>query len=381
MFLFMLTFFTIYGGTHAYVFLKTKAALQFGLRAGVPLGAFMLAMVLAPVIVRVAENQGLELTARVMSYVGYVWLGLLFMFFSASLAVDAVRGVLYLAGLAARSDLLALMPSARAVFFSVLAYSLVASGYGYFEARNIRVERLRIESPKLKEDMKIVQISDVHLGLVVRGERLAMILDKVRAEEPDVLVSTGDLVDGQINSLPGLAETLDGIRPRYGKYAVTGNHEFYAGLRQALAFTERAGFRVLRGEAVAVGGAVNIAGVDDHADNRFRDSKTVPEAEVLSDLPRDRFTVLLKHRPLAEKGSQGLFDLQLSGHTHSGQLFPFRWLTRLFYPYVSGLHGLPGGSKIYISRGSGTWGPPVRFLSPPEVTVIELLRPVDTAPG
>jgi len=198
-------------------------------------------------------------------------------------------------------------------------------------------------------------------------------LARVSDAAPDLLVVTGDLVDGQINGLTGLAEQFRRIAPRFGKYAVTGNHEFYAGIDQALAFEERAGFTLLRGNAVPVTRFLTLAGIDDPALDRSKGRGTAPEARLLESLPPDRFTLLLKHRPVVEKSSLGRFDLQLSGHVHKGQLFPFNLLTYLFYPVKAGLNEFDDGSSLYVSRGTGTWGPPLRFLAPPEVTVIELL--------
>lgn len=372
---FLVFFFLTYGGAHVYAFLKVRKAFDLGLKIGIPLGILMLVMVLAPIIVRLAEGQGLDAFARLLSYVGYVWLGLLFLFFSASLAIDFSSLALRLGGMASGKDLAGFIPSARVSFYIPLAFSLLASLYGYFEARDIHVERLQIETSKIPagmERLRIVQISDVHLGLIVRAERLRMILDEVKKANPDILVSTGDLVDGQINGLPGLAELLLEINPKYGKYAITGNHEFYAGLDQALEFTERAGFKVLRGEAVS--GIINIAGVDDSTGKFFGLFREVPERELLAGLPKERFTLFLKHRPLLDEGSAGLFDLQLSGHTHKGQIFPFNLVTRFYFPLHAGLMDLQDGSAMYVSRGSGTWGPPVRVLSPPEVTIIDLIN-------
>ncbi|NIO03267.1 MAG: metallophosphoesterase, partial [Proteobacteria bacterium] len=220
----------------------------------------------------------------------------------------------------------------------------------------------------------IVQISDVHLGLIVRHERLKRILTRFERAEPDLLVSTGDLVDGQIDSLKGLVEPLKAIKPKYGKFAITGNHEFYAGLDHALDFTEKAGFQILRGEASTIANMINIAGVDDATGEYFGLVKGVSEKELLSQLPRDKFTLFLKHRPISDGHAQGLFDLQLSGHTHRGQIFPFTLITRIFFSYDAGLVQLPNNSYLYTSRGSGTWGPPIRFLSPPEVTIIKLVH-------
>ena len=180
-------------------------------------------------------------------------------------------------------------------------------------------------------------------------------------------------MDGQINDLAGLAEMLQKVKPRYGKYAVTGNHEFYAGLQEALAFTERAGFTVLRDKGLPVGDVVNIAGVDDRTGLYWDKVPETSEAEMLQSLNTKNFTLLLKHRPEVDRESLGLFDLQLSGHTHKGQIFPFNIVTLLYFPIHWGCLNPIDHCFLYVSRGSGTWGPPIRFLSPPEVTLIELI--------
>jgi predicted MPP superfamily phosphohydrolase len=372
MLLFLLTFFTIYGGVHFYAFLKTKAAFSLGLKSGMPVALFMLLMVLAPVTVYFLEKYGLNIVARMVSSLGYIWMGLLFIFISISLAIDVYRFAVHLGGFMSGKDISAFLLSPKAAFFIALTIGLLASGYGYFEANHIRTERIEIKSPKIKRPVKILQISDMHLGLIVRKHRLEKILEAMRAEEPDIVVSTGDLVDGQLNDLHGLAELLRSIEPPLGKYAITGNHEFYAG-KQALLFTERAGFTFLRGEAINVEGYLNIVGVDDPTGGRYYGlPKDGAEKKLLEGLSQEEFTLLLKHRPEVSKDSVGIFDLQLSGHTHRGQIFPFRFLTRIFYRYVSGFYKLSGNSNLYVSRGTGTWGPPIRVLAPPEVTVIEL---------
>jgi predicted MPP superfamily phosphohydrolase len=261
-------------------------------------------------------------------------------------------------------------------FYLPVFFALFVSLWGSFEAWDIQLEKVRLSSEKIPpalNGLRIVQISDVHLGLIVRHKRLARILAAVKAADPDILVSTGDLVDGQINNLEGLAEMLQAIRPRYGKYAVTGNHEFYAGLPESLAFTQRAGFRMLRHEGVMVTDGFNIAGVDDPAGSYFKEQRQSSEKEMLLQLDRENFTLLLKHRPAADTDSLGLFDLQLSGHTHKGQIFPFNIITLLYFPIHWGCLNPVDHCYLYVSRGSGTWGPPIRFLSPPEVTLIELV--------
>jgi predicted MPP superfamily phosphohydrolase len=304
-------------------------------------------------------------------------MGLAFLFFTSSLCIDLYRFFVYVLGIILRTNLSSLLPSSRLVFCIPALVTATIAIYGYFEACSIRSEQVVIASPKVPKEVKrftIVQISDVHLGLIVREGRLQKILDKVKEAQPDILVSTGDLVDGQIDDLGGLAELLSEIRPPYGKFAVTGNHEFYAGLDQALRFTEKAGFTVLRGEARDVAGFVTIAGVDDPTARYFGAVRGAPEPRLLAGVPRERLALLLKHRPVIGEKALGLIDVQLSGHTHKGQIFPFTYLSKAFFPYNAGLVSLPGNFYLYVSRGSGTWGPPIRFLAPPEVTIITLVH-------
>jgi hypothetical protein len=375
--LFLLFLFVIYGGVHLYFFLKIKAALSPGIAISLFLTVFLFLMVITPVEVRILENQGMEVFARFAAYTGYLWMGFIFLFFSVSLVLDIYHGIIRCAVFLFERDLSALFLSKRTALLLSVVFGVGASIYGYFEAQNIRTERIVISSPKIPGEtgrLTIVQVSDVHLGLIVRQERLKRITDEIRKASPDLLVSTGDLVDGQINSMAGLAELFQDIRPKFGKFAVTGNHEMYAGLSQAADFTERAGFRLLRNEGTTAGGVINIIGVDDPAVGRALHSGQRAEKALLSATDPEKFTILLKHRPGVENESLGLFDLQLSGHVHKGQIFPFNLLTYLSYPVKTGYAIYPQNSALYVSRGTGTWGPPIRFLAPPEVTVIELLH-------
>jgi len=333
-------------------------------------------MVFAPFIIRYSERLGFELVAQLMSYVGYIWMGALFLFIAVSLFIDILRGIVYLAGKLLQQDLTVIMPAARGVFFFTIIIVLFICGYGYYEAKNIRTEKVIIETSRLSNNisrLRIVQISDVHLGLIVREARLKKIINIVEDSNPDILVSTGDLVDGQINELDGLSDLFKVINPVYGKFAITGKHEFYAGLDQAIAFKEKSVFTLLRGKAVNINGVINIAGVDDKTAERYGLRVNIDEATLLAGLDQGLFTLLLKHRPRVNEDSVGLFDLQLSGHTHKGQIFPFSLITAMYFSQDSGFIHLQDSSSLYVSRGTGTWGPPIRFLSPPEITIIDIV--------
>jgi uncharacterized protein len=366
---FFLIFITVYTSMNALVYVKARAL--FPHRPGVHyfLLVFVVLMVAAPIGVRFFEKNGYEWPATVLAYVGYYWMGFVFLSLWGFLAAGAlglmVKFFHVLAG--ANSPSLTGKGGTVVVFTAVLLTSI----YGCLEAQSIRVEHLEIKTGKLPQGidrLKIAQISDVHLGLINGKNRLQRIVDLIRAEQPDVLAATGDVVDGDMAKNGEIPQLLKQIQPRFGKYAVTGNHEFYAGLDQALATIARSGFKVLRGEAVTMGG-LNIVGIDDPTAGSVTD-----QASLLASAGNGLFTLYLKHRPEVPEETRGLFDLQLSGHTHRGQIFPFNLITGIVYPMQDGLYDLGKGSMLYTSRGSGTWGPPMRVLSPPEVTVIELVR-------
>jgi hypothetical protein len=367
---FLIAFFSIYSLLHAFVYLRVRVLLPPKWPFHLLLLFYMACMVFAPVAIRLLEWTDHHLLARASALVGYCWLGLVFYFFWGFLLIGAVGVVCKAANLIADLSLPTFTGPTTAV--CVLVSALVINVYGYFEARSIRVERLVVKSAKLPagiDRLRIAQISDVHLGLLVGEERMADILGKVEAENPDIVVSTGDLVDGNMGRIEGLPALFGKLHAPLGKYAISGNHEVYAGLAESLQAERAFGFTVLSGEMKTVGNILNIVGVDDPATG-FQEN----EKEILAKSKNGLFTLFLKHRPDPAGETLGLFDLQLSGHTHYGQLFPFRYISGLVYPLQNGLYYLPKGSILYTSRGSGTWGPPIRVLAPPEVTIFDILR-------
>ncbi|MFA6282760.1 MAG: metallophosphoesterase [Desulfurivibrionaceae bacterium] len=372
---FLLLYLALYPLVHYYAFRKIRAAFLPGRKAQTGIALFMAVMIAAPLVVRLAERAGIATGARFWAYVSFSWMGLLFLFFSLAVAVDLGRLAFWAAEEIRNRRLSRPQVSARQLFAAQAILVIAVYGYGIFEAADIRLEHVEIPSPKITGQtgrIRIAQISDVHLGLIIREERLNRILARIREAQPDILVSTGDLLDGQLNHLSKEVELLAAYNPRLGKFAITGNHEFYAGLQEALDFTRESGFTLLRQQRVTVGG-INIVGVDDPTVKASDHEPVVSEHEFLAAQPKENFTLLLKHRPDIDPNSVGLFDLQLSGHTHKGQIFPFNLLTWFFYPHRAGELTRLHSGFLYLSRGTGTWGPPIRFLAPPEVTIIDLV--------
>ena len=373
MFLVISIFLSLYGGMHYYVYRKTIAAVPCS--QGLLLCAFGLLLV-APLVAELLKAVGLVRLAVPIGWVGYTWMGLAFLFFSFSGLLDLAVFALKTGGKLVGAEVASLpMLSPLWSFLLPAVLALAATGHGFVSARQVKVEWVRIPTRKLaekSEPFRIVQISDLHLDLWSDEGRVRRIVETIESIRPDVVVSTGDLIDAGPDRLAGFADRLRELKPEHGKFAVTGNHEAYVGPANSLAVTERAGFKMLSYQGASVDGVVHIVGVDDPAVRRRITMDGRAEKAVLQGIPKDDFTVLLKHQPRVDRASVEWFDLQLSGHTHGGQIFPFHWLVRLAYPARTGLSKVGDETWLYVSRGTGTWGPPIRFLAPSELTVIEL---------
>ncbi|MFH1603532.1 MAG: metallophosphoesterase [Pseudomonadota bacterium] len=363
----MLTFLSvallIYGSMHLYALCNVWRVFphSFGLALALTLAGTVLT--LSPVIVWLLERQSWHRATVATAWVSYTWMGYLFLFLCIGLLFDLGHAVATLLNFDwPLNKLLA--------FRTVGLLALAALGYGFVEARRIQVEEVNITTPKLASGrVTIAQISDLHLGIMLGDDFLDRVLGKLHEIKPDIVVATGDIVDGQGDDLEALARRFHSYAPPLGAYAVTGNHEYHAGLENSLSFLRNAGFTVLRGESAKAGGIV-LVGVDDRTALFSGQQARLDTSRALASITANDFIVLLKHQPVV--GSDTPFDLQLSGHVHGGQIFPFVYLTRLTYGVHTGFTELADGRRLYVSRGAGTWGPPIRLFAAPEITLITI---------
>lgn len=349
----------IYGSMHLYAFGKLWQTLPHSLLLAATLLLAGISLTLSPLLVWFLERHSWHRTTSAAAWLSYTWMGYLFLFLCIGLLFDLGHGLAAL--LHFHWPL-----STATTFRSVSLIALALLGYSFIEARQIRTEQVRITTPKLASgQVTIAQLSDMHLGMMLGDQFLDRIIARLRELKPDIVVATGDIVDGQGDDFEALARRFHTYAPPLGAYAVTGNHEYYAGLEHSLRFLRNAGFTVLRGESAKIGGIV-LVGVDDPS------ALPTPPSNgtVLAALGSQEFIVLLKHQPVVAGDIP--FDLQLSGHIHGGQIFPFGYLTRLAYRVDTGLTELDHGHKLYVSRGTGTWGPPLRLFAPPEITLITI---------
>ena len=244
-------------------------------------------------------------------------------------------------------------------------------------ARIVSVEVPLENLPPELQGFSIAQISDVHVGSQIKQKYVDAIVDAVNGLDADLIAVTGDLVDGSVRDLSRHVAPLGRLSARYGTYLVTGNHEYYSGEPAWTAEFRRLGLHVLLNEHVVVrhkGAPLVVAGVTDYSAHHFNPEQRSDPVAALWGAPADAAAkILLAHQPrsAAAAASAG-FDLQLSGHTHGGQFWPWNLFVRFQQPFTAGLHRL-NRLWVYISRGTGYWGPPNRFGAPSEITLLKLV--------
>jgi hypothetical protein len=314
-------------------------------------------------------------------WLAYIWMGALVVLDVTFAGSDLVRLVIYLLEKLAPASF---DPERRKLLGRTLGSATLSTataliGYSLFEGlRPVQVKRVEVplrRLPRELDGLRVVQITDIHIGPTLDGAWLRSVVDKVNALKPDVIAITGDLVDGPVARLREHVRPIGDLKAAHGVYFVTGNHEYYAGADEWLHELSNLGIRVLCNERVTIqprGSApFDVAGVDDfHAHAFPGHGPDLPRA--LSDRDPSRPVLLLAHQPLqiTEAARLGV-DLQISGHTHGGQIWPWGFFVRLQQPYVAGLHQ-HGDSRLYVSCGTGYWGPPMRLGAPAEITDLVL---------
>jgi len=301
-----------------------------------------------------------------------VWAGSLMMgWFSSLLIFTILRDiVLFVPGFQAWSTESA---------YSVLALSITVSFVGFFNARRLaKVVHVDIPLSNLSPDLgglTIAQISDLHIGSTIKAGYVRNIVRRVNELDADIIAITGDVVDGKVKQLVEEAAPLADLHARYGVYIVTGNHEYYSGADDWMDTFRQMGMITLMNEHVVIehkGAGLVLAGVNDYSVSRIDETQSSDPWKAISGSPDNIPKILLAHQPRSATAAVEVgFDLQLSGHTHGGQFWPWNHFVRMQQPYTAGLHRL-GQLWIYTSRGTGYWGPPKRFGAPSEITFLRL---------
>lgn len=357
--------FTGYIALHIYLY--RRLLLGFGLtspRCLLFLKILLIALPLAFPLARLMARISINRVTYLVDMVGSVWMGLsLYLFLCLLIA----HGIVILFRISSNFHFLT---TATAV---LLAMSI--SAYAVYEAyKPAVITKLEVKLKNLPpnfDGFKIVHISDLHGGVLAGAEYTRRTVEQVNALSPDLVVFTGDLVDEAPERVKGIFEKLRRLEAPYGILACTGNHEYYVGLREVLKKAQEVGIKFLRNEKTVIADSLIVYGIDD-PDKERMGGRTFSFEEVIGKEAQSKPAILLYHRPRGlEKASSLGIDLMLCGHTHNGQLFPWRYVVKLFFPRITGAFK-SGDCLMYVTQGVGFWGPPMRFLSSREIVVITL---------
>lgn len=379
--LFLCIFLSVFFGSHYYVWSRVVRQTQLSPQLTGLLSLVLLAGAFGAPAGMLTQRLIAPDRMRPFLAMGLGWLGSFFFLFVATAVFHAVSTLMVWA----IERTAPFMPERRLWFVRASAIASVAAATAMtllsrrtvaagFRLRQIPVTLSRL-APRL-DGYRIAQISDLHVAPLLGRDYVDAVVDRVLALQPDCIVLTGDLVDGQVAHLANDIAPLGRLKAPDGVYMITGNHEYYSGVDAWLAHFRTLGIRPLRNERVVIGqnrGPLDLAGIDDWTAHQFGGDHGADLPRALAGRSESTPVVLLAHQPRAvDEAAQHGVDLVLSGHTHGGQLWPFGALVRLVQPYVKGLHRHTDTTQIYVHPGTGYWGPPMRLGAPAEVALLTL---------
>lgn len=366
---------SVYSLVNYYIYVTGLNALPETLRASY--SAVYLFLFLTYIIGRFLERKFLNPVSAFFVWVGSFWLGAMVYFLLFVILIDVLRLLNALFGFLPASFY---TPEYQMLFFLIVnAAVIVILIFGYLNAANPVIKRLNINIGKkagLLRSLNIVMASDIHLGTIVNRTRLGKIVSLINSLSPDVILLPGDVVDEDIESVvkQNCGEDLRKLKSKYGVYAITGNHEYIGGVEPSVKYLTEHGLTELRDRAVKVADSFYIIGREDRASKGFAGIRRKTLSQIMEEIGQNKNLpiILMDHQPLRlEEAEVNGIDLQLSGHTHHGQLWPFNFITKKLYEVSMG-YKKKGNTHYYVSCGVGSWGPPLRTGNRPEIIQIKL---------
>jgi predicted MPP superfamily phosphohydrolase len=375
---FFAVFFSVYGLLNFYIFLRGWEAIPPDSELRVPYLVLFLFLALAFIAGRFLERAWVSPVSTALVWVGSFWLAAMLYFFLAVVLLDLLRLVNYFIPVFPSFVTGNYAASRLMTFLSVTAVVTVILVGGHLNALSPRIREIDLTVRKKtggkESTLRIVAASDIHLGTIIGRRRLQSIVDRINSLEPDVVLLPGDIVDEDLGPVirENLGETLRSIRSGQGVFAVTGNHEYIGGAGPACAYLMDHGITMLRDSVARLEGGMYIVGREDRSSAGFGGGKRKTLESLMAGVDTAYPVVLMDHQPfrLEEAAGKGI-DIQLSGHTHHGQLWPLNKITEAVYE-VSWGETVKGETHFYVSSGVGTWGPPVRTGNRPEIVLIRL---------
>lgn len=333
-----------------------------------------------PIIINIIKNNVAlsPATYNLIYTVGYTLFGFVFILFTMLMLRDVLWYIVYGFAKLCHIHSWQLNPKNIDVLdhanVIVVFISMILSGYAYHQGTKVPdFKEITVKSSKIAKDIKAIHISDMHITRTTSPARIQEIVNKINMQLPDIILMTGDILDDDISKVGPQVEALSNLSARYGIYSSAGNHEFYNGLGQWVFKFKQLKFKTLfnRGELVD-NTNIFVAGIPDSHTAISHPTFNVDFIKTLKGSNHKNFRILLSHNPdMIDNITEVNFGLQLSGHTHGGQIFPFHFLVKKANKYLAGEYKV-NGVTLYVSRGAGTWGPPMRLFAPSDITVINL---------
>lgn len=376
--IFFTVFLAAYSVINLYIFVKGWQALEhFGVMRVIYAACFFI-LYASFIAGRVLERVQSNWFSAMLVWAGSFWLAAMVYFFLAVLLIDLCRLVNY--GVPFYPSVL--LRNYEGVKIALMSGVIIivtgAIAFGYFNAVAPQVKNLEIHIPKRVagfSELNIAVASDIHLGTIISKARLEHIIDKINALNPDLVLLPGDVIDEDLGPVidQNLGETIRKIRSKYGVYAITGNHEYIGGVEPACKYLSEHGITMLRDKTVLVESSFYLVGREDISSRGFAGFKRKQLKELVSEVDFSRPVILMDHQPFKlNEATENNIDVQLSGHTHHGQMWPFNYITGAIYELSWG-YLRKGNTQFYVSCGAGTWGPPVRIGNSPEIISLRLM--------
>jgi hypothetical protein len=375
--IFFTVFISLYSLLNYYIFIRGLQAIPHLSVYRVYYVIVFILIALSFIIGRTLENYWLNPVSKAFLWIGSFWLAAMLYFFIGVLVLDLVRLINHFIPIFPKfiTDNYEQVKQYIAISFIILV--VISLTIGHLNAIAPQVQKINLKIHKKSRGMKslnVVIASDIHLGSIVGKDRLDQIVSIINKLQPDVVLLPGDIVDEDIKPVikENIGESLKNIKAKLGVFAVTGNHEYIGGVEDAVKYLTENGVHFLRDESVLLNNTAYVVGREDRSVRRFDGSDRKPLEELMKDVNNNYPVILMDHQPfkLDEAVKSGV-DLQLSGHTHHGQIFPLNYITNAVYD-VSWGYRLEGNTHFYVSCGVGTWGPPVRLGNRPEIVNIIL---------
>lgn len=375
--IFFSIFFTIYGLVNFYILRRSWQALELHPQWRLCFVVWFIGSALVYFIGRWLENYYFNPATDALVWYGAFWLGLIVYAFFAVLFIDLIRSVL----LIVNPTIFNLTHNYAHLKFTlgvgVSALILIVLSLGFLNASEPKVKNLSFNVDKTvtgKKDWNIVMVSDIHLGSIINKKRAMELVDSINKLTPDLVLLVGDTIDEDIGAVKrqDIGEALKNIKSVNGVYAVTGNHEYIGGVEEAVKYLEEHNIKMLQDQTSEVDNLI-LVGRKDKMSDSMKNTKRLGLGELLSKVDTSKPIILMDHEPfkLQEMADDGRVDVQLSGHTHHGQLWPFNFITKAMYEISWGYNKI-NKTNFYVSSGWGTWGPPIRVGNTPELVNIQL---------